>query len=164
MHRVLNKLSEYTYFYTLKNITSYTFLLVFKIVESLQCILNSATPICYSHRTLSNPLPIHIKLCQTELPSPPNSAKPNCHLPILKFTLTYEFRPYPKHTKTRTYKHHKTTTLPQAHKVTHAKTNKGCSYCFPSGLETTSSFISYNFNKTKDLTFLNFRFIMNFKK
>ena len=31
--------SKYTYFYILKNITSYTFLFVFKIVESLQCIL-----------------------------------------------------------------------------------------------------------------------------
>ena len=30
----------YTYFYTSKNITLYTFLLVFKIVESFQCILN----------------------------------------------------------------------------------------------------------------------------
>ena len=34
--------SEYTYFYISKNITSYTFLLVFKIVESLQCILNNS--------------------------------------------------------------------------------------------------------------------------
>ena len=33
--------SEYTYFYITKNITSYTFLLVFKIVESLQCVLNT---------------------------------------------------------------------------------------------------------------------------
>ena len=40
MYNVLNTLSEYTYFYISKNITSYTFLLVFKIVESLQCILN----------------------------------------------------------------------------------------------------------------------------
>ena len=32
-------LSEYTIFYISKNITSYSFLLVFKIVESLQCIL-----------------------------------------------------------------------------------------------------------------------------
>ena len=39
MYIVLNTLSEYIYFYTSKNITSYTFLLVFKIVESLQCIL-----------------------------------------------------------------------------------------------------------------------------
>ena len=37
MYSVLNRLSE---FYVSKNITSYTFLLVFKIVESLQCILN----------------------------------------------------------------------------------------------------------------------------
>ena len=39
MYSVLDTLSEYTYFYILKNITSYTFLLVFKIVESPQCIL-----------------------------------------------------------------------------------------------------------------------------
>ena len=38
MFSVLNTLSEYTYFYMLKK-TSQTFLLVFKIVESLQCIL-----------------------------------------------------------------------------------------------------------------------------
>ena len=37
---LLNTLSEYTYFYISRNNTSYTFLLVFKIVESLQCILN----------------------------------------------------------------------------------------------------------------------------
>ena len=40
MYSVLNTLSEYTYFYKSKNVTSYTFLLVFKIVESLRCILN----------------------------------------------------------------------------------------------------------------------------
>ena len=39
MYSVLNTLSEYTYFYISKIITSCTFLLVFKIVESLQCIL-----------------------------------------------------------------------------------------------------------------------------
>ena len=38
MYSVLNKLSEYTYFYMSKNITSYAFLLVFKTVESRQCI------------------------------------------------------------------------------------------------------------------------------
>ena len=36
--QALNILSEYTYFYISKNITSYTFLHVCKIVESLQCI------------------------------------------------------------------------------------------------------------------------------
>ena len=41
MYSVLNTLSESTYFYRSKNITSYTFLLAFKIVESLQCILNA---------------------------------------------------------------------------------------------------------------------------
>ena len=35
---LLNTLSEYTDFYILKSITLYTFLLVFKILESLQCI------------------------------------------------------------------------------------------------------------------------------
>ena len=39
MYSVLNQLSEYIYFYISKSITSYTFLLAFKIVESLQCIL-----------------------------------------------------------------------------------------------------------------------------
>ena len=41
MYSVLNTLTEYTYFYISKNITSYTLLLVFKIVVGLQCILNS---------------------------------------------------------------------------------------------------------------------------
>ena len=40
MYGVLNALSEYTCLYISKNITLYTFLLVFKIVKSLQCILN----------------------------------------------------------------------------------------------------------------------------
>ena len=40
MHSVLNTLSEYAYFYTSKNITSYTFLFAFEIAESLPCILN----------------------------------------------------------------------------------------------------------------------------
>ena len=39
MYIVSNTLSEYTYFYISKNITSCTFLYVFKIFESLQCIL-----------------------------------------------------------------------------------------------------------------------------
>ena len=37
MFSVLNTHSQYTFFYISKIITSYTFLLVFKIVESLQC-------------------------------------------------------------------------------------------------------------------------------
>ena len=41
MYSVLNTRSEYTYFYISKNITSYTFLLVLKIVESRQCILKN---------------------------------------------------------------------------------------------------------------------------
>ena len=40
MYSVLNTFSEYTYFYISKIITSYTFWLVFEIVEYLQCILN----------------------------------------------------------------------------------------------------------------------------
>ena len=39
MFSVLNTLLEYAYFCISKNITSYTFLLIFKIAESLQCIL-----------------------------------------------------------------------------------------------------------------------------
>ena len=39
MYSILNSLSKYIYFYISKNIASYIFLLVFKIVESLQCIL-----------------------------------------------------------------------------------------------------------------------------
>ena len=41
MYSVLNTLSEYTCLYISKNITSYTFLLVFKVVENLQYILKS---------------------------------------------------------------------------------------------------------------------------
>ena len=41
MYSVLNTLSEYTYIYISKNISSYIFWLIFKIVESLQCILNA---------------------------------------------------------------------------------------------------------------------------
>ena len=44
MYSVLNTLSEYTYFYIPKDITSYTFLLVFKIVESPQCIFKDKEP------------------------------------------------------------------------------------------------------------------------
>ena len=40
MYRVVYKVSEYTYFYISKNITSYAFLLPVNIVESLQCIHN----------------------------------------------------------------------------------------------------------------------------
>ena len=39
MYIVLNTLLEYTNFYISKNIASYTFLLVFKIVKSFQYIL-----------------------------------------------------------------------------------------------------------------------------
>ena len=49
MYSVLSTLSEYTYFYISKNITSYTFFPVFKIVESLQCILKA---ILYQTRTV----------------------------------------------------------------------------------------------------------------
>ena len=41
MYSVSNTLSEYTYFCISKDITSYTFLLVFEIVESLQCIIHN---------------------------------------------------------------------------------------------------------------------------
>ena len=39
MHSVLNKNSEYIFFYITKSIILHAFLLVFKIVERLQCIL-----------------------------------------------------------------------------------------------------------------------------
>ena len=39
MYSLLTTLSKYTYFSISENTTSYTFLLVSKIVESLQCIL-----------------------------------------------------------------------------------------------------------------------------
>ena len=38
MYSVLNTLLQYTYFYISKSITSYTFLLAFKIVVSLHCV------------------------------------------------------------------------------------------------------------------------------
>ena len=37
----LNILSEYTCFYTSKNITSETFLLIFKVVKNLQCMVRN---------------------------------------------------------------------------------------------------------------------------
>ena len=48
---VLNTCSKYTYFYISKTITLYTFLLVFKIVESLQCTLK---PIAFSKSSSIN--------------------------------------------------------------------------------------------------------------
>ena len=41
IYSVLNKLSEYIYFYMLKTLRHAILLLVFKIDESLQCILNA---------------------------------------------------------------------------------------------------------------------------
>ena len=41
IYSVLNKLSEYIYFYILKTLLHAILLLVFKIDESLQCILNA---------------------------------------------------------------------------------------------------------------------------
>ena len=40
LYSVLNTLSEYTYFYISKNITSYTSVTCIEIVESRKCILN----------------------------------------------------------------------------------------------------------------------------
>ena len=54
MYTVLNTLSEYTYFYISKNITSYTFLLGFKIVQSLQCILKLISSICLNNQILND--------------------------------------------------------------------------------------------------------------
>ena len=47
MYSVLNTLSEYTYFYISKDITLYAFSLVFKIVQSLQCIPNTLFLQCF---------------------------------------------------------------------------------------------------------------------
>ena len=78
MYSVLNALSEYTYFYISKNITLYTFLLDFKIVESLQCILKTKMPLtvlnCYTIVTVLNCHTILIKnvcrlLCKSMLPT-----------------------------------------------------------------------------------------------
>ena len=52
MYRVLNTVSEYTSFYISKNITSYNFSFVFKIVKSRQCILNKKD--WYFTRLLNN--------------------------------------------------------------------------------------------------------------
>ena len=41
MYSELSTLLEYTYFYISKNITLYTFLLVFKIIESLKDIITA---------------------------------------------------------------------------------------------------------------------------
>ena len=46
IYNVLDTLSEYTYFYVWINVTLYTFLLVFKIVESAQSILEEKGNIC----------------------------------------------------------------------------------------------------------------------
>ena len=40
MYSVLNTLSEYPYFYISKKLLNTLLLLVFKVVETLQCILN----------------------------------------------------------------------------------------------------------------------------
>ena len=47
LYSILNTLSEYTYFYILRNITLYTFLLAFKIVKSLQCIFKYKIRWCF---------------------------------------------------------------------------------------------------------------------
>ena len=48
MYSVLNTISEYTRLYLSENITSYTFLFVFKIVESLLCSYSINAISCYS--------------------------------------------------------------------------------------------------------------------
>ena len=55
MYSVLNTISEYTYFYISKNIASYTFLLAFKIDDSLQCIRNHCLIIFFHHTTNTKP-------------------------------------------------------------------------------------------------------------
>ena len=54
MYNVLNTLSEYRYFYISKNITSYTFLLVLKIVALLHCILKNKYAFKSYQKTLFN--------------------------------------------------------------------------------------------------------------
>ena len=49
MYGVLNTLSEYTYIYISKNILQTLLLVVSKIVESLQCILNHITSLKQTH-------------------------------------------------------------------------------------------------------------------
>ena len=66
MYSVLNKLSEFAYFYISKNIASCSFLLVFKTIESLQCIFNDKKNIGMVVKTLqenvSTPKAISISL------------------------------------------------------------------------------------------------------
>lgn len=47
MYGVLNALSEFTYFYTPENVTSYPFLLIFKLAKSFQCILQLDVFVCF---------------------------------------------------------------------------------------------------------------------
>ena len=67
MYSALNTISEYIYFYISKNITSCTFFLVFKTVESLQCILNLksliSSPKCFQS---TNPTRIDLILKSKE--------------------------------------------------------------------------------------------------
>ena len=65
MCSVLNTLSEYIYFYIPKNITSYNFLLVFKIFISLRCILNASSSIL-SKLFIINSL-IFVRMCHLPL-------------------------------------------------------------------------------------------------
>ena len=55
---------EYTYFYISKNITSYTLLLVFKIVGSLQCVLNNflKPKHLYKRKSLNPEVPLFLNL------------------------------------------------------------------------------------------------------
>ena len=61
MYSVLNTFSEHTYFYISKNITSYKFWLVFKIVESLHCILKNDKVIIITPDVFSSSSNRHIK-------------------------------------------------------------------------------------------------------
>ena len=60
---VLNTLLKYTYFYISKNITSYTFLLVFKIIESLQYILKIQSLFNYIDKVQHHGCVIYCSVC-----------------------------------------------------------------------------------------------------
>ena len=66
MYSVLNTPSEYTYLYTSKNVSSYTSLIVFKIVESLQCIVKQIFK-CFLNQKCYHCLHLNIRLrnCST---------------------------------------------------------------------------------------------------
>ena len=72
MYSVLTTLSEYTYFYISKNLTSFIFLLVFKMVESHQCIVKAKKASAPLSKTINNSIlkgvfPIEAKIALVSL-------------------------------------------------------------------------------------------------